>query len=64
MSDMDGFLKNLAAEFPEDRLTWQKRLATFHPESADETARFFKLAAVPGSKRKTQLPVGCSSTTR
>jgi len=38
------FISALLSEFPEDRLTWQKSIATFHPESADEATRFFKLA--------------------
>ena len=45
MAKLDEFIEVLGAEFPEDRLTWQKRLATFHPESAEEAARFVKLAA-------------------
>ncbi|MCX6833707.1 MAG: FAD-binding oxidoreductase [candidate division Zixibacteria bacterium] len=44
MSRLDTFLHAISAEFPDDRLTWQKRLPTFHPESADEAARLFKLA--------------------
>jgi FAD/FMN-containing dehydrogenase len=44
MSRLDTFLRTIEAEFPDDRLTWQKRLPTFHPESADEAARLFKLA--------------------
>jgi len=44
MSRLDTFLRAIDAEFPDDRLTWQKRLPTFHPESADEAARLFKLA--------------------
>lgn len=38
------FLKLIESEFPSDRLTWQKGIATFHPESAAESARLFKLA--------------------
>ena len=44
MSRVDRFLQTINAEFPDDRLTWQKRLPTFHPESAEEAARLFKLA--------------------
>jgi FAD/FMN-containing dehydrogenase len=44
------FIAALQAEFPEDRLTYQKAIATFHPESADEAARFFKLANRLGQK--------------
>jgi len=45
MFRLDTFLRTIEAEFPDDRLTWQKRLPTFHPESAEEAARLFKLAA-------------------
>ncbi len=34
----------LTDEFPSDRLTWQKGLPTFHPESAEEASRLIKLA--------------------
>lgn len=44
MSRLDTFLHAIKSEFPDDRLTWQKRLPTFHPESADEAAHLFKLA--------------------
>jgi FAD/FMN-containing dehydrogenase len=44
MSRLDAFLQAIKAEFPDDRLTWQKRLPTFHPESADEASHLFKLA--------------------
>jgi FAD/FMN-containing dehydrogenase len=50
MSRLDTFLGKLAQEFPDDRLTWQKRLPTFHPESAKEAARLFKLAIVEGQR--------------
>lgn len=38
------FIDILKGEFPEDRLTFQKAIATFHPESAREAADFFALA--------------------
>jgi glycolate oxidase FAD binding subunit len=44
MSKLEGFVKLVGSEFPEDRLTWQKRLATFHPETAEEAAAFIRLA--------------------
>ncbi|MEW5796248.1 MAG: FAD-binding oxidoreductase [Candidatus Zixiibacteriota bacterium] len=44
MSRLDQFLKVIASEFPADRLTWQKRLPTFHPESAADAASLFRLA--------------------
>jgi glycolate oxidase len=34
----------ILAEFPADRLTYQKAIPTFHPEQAEEAAKFFKLA--------------------
>lgn len=37
------FLTTLHSEFPEDRLTYQKAVPTFHPESAEDAAKFFKL---------------------
>lgn len=41
---MDKFITALMSEFPEDRLTYQKAVPTFHPESAADAAAFFKLA--------------------
>ncbi len=32
------------SEFPQDRLTYQKGLATFHPEASEEAAKLFRLA--------------------
>jgi len=40
----DGFVRIIRSEFPDDRLTFQKRVATFHPESAQEAAQLFALA--------------------
>jgi len=44
MSRPTDFISAVKGEFPDDRLTYQKAIATFHPESADEAARFLKLA--------------------
>jgi FAD/FMN-containing dehydrogenase len=44
MSISSEFMSVLRSEFPDNRLTRQKNVATFHPESADEAARFFRLA--------------------
>lgn len=44
MVDMETFINIIKSEFPEDRLTYQRGIATFHPESADEAARLFKYA--------------------
>jgi FAD/FMN-containing dehydrogenase len=38
------FVKIIGSEFPEDRLTYQKGIATFHPEATDEASRFITLA--------------------
>jgi FAD/FMN-containing dehydrogenase len=44
MSDRTTFLQAVASEFPDDRLTWQKTIPTFHPQSAAEAGSFFRLA--------------------
>ncbi len=41
---MNQFVSLLRDEFPGDRLTYQKLIPTFHPESAEEAARFVTLA--------------------
>jgi FAD/FMN-containing dehydrogenase len=41
---IERFIGVIHDEFPDDRLTYQKAVATFHPESADEAARLFALA--------------------
>lgn len=38
------FIGVIGKEFPADRLTFQKSVPTFHPENANEAARFMKLA--------------------
>jgi len=38
------FLETLKSEFPEDRLTWQRGIPTFHPESAAEAAKVIERA--------------------
>jgi len=48
---MKQFLDILAGEFPDDRLTCQKTVITFHPESSGETERLFVLA----NKHKQKL---------
>ncbi len=40
---LDQFIDAIYSEFPEDRLTYQKGIPTFHPESAEDAASFFKL---------------------
>lgn len=44
MVTLDSFAGTIKASFPDDRLTWQKSVATFHPDSAEEAARLFELA--------------------
>jgi len=44
MARVDDFIKLIYEQFPNDRLTWQKGIPTFHPENADETSQLFKLA--------------------
>jgi FAD/FMN-containing dehydrogenase len=50
MGKTTDFLKTIRTEFPDDRLTFQKHLATFHPESADEAARLFKMAGTDSQR--------------
>lgn len=44
MSKLEQFIKIINSEFEDDRLTYQKAIPTFHPESAEEASRLFKLA--------------------
>lgn len=44
MAPKEEFLRSVRTSFPDDRLTFQKGLATFHPESAAEAAQFLKAA--------------------
>ena len=44
MSTLQEFIKIINAEFPADRLTYQKAIATFHPENAEEAAALVRLA--------------------
>ena len=41
---MNEFIRIIKSEFPDDRLTYQKAIPTFHPESAEDAARLFQLA--------------------
>lgn len=40
---LDSMVDAVLREFPEDRLTYQRTIPTFHPESAEEASRFFRL---------------------
>ncbi|UCD17279.1 MAG: FAD-binding oxidoreductase [Candidatus Zixiibacteriota bacterium] len=44
MIGVDRFIERVNGEFPGDRVTYQKSLPTFHPQSGDEAARLFGLA--------------------
>ena len=44
MTKLNDFIKIIENEFPEDRLTYQKGIPTFHPETSDEASQIFKLA--------------------
>lgn len=44
MSSLSSLVAAIKTAFPDDRLTFQKSIATFHPDSADEAARLFRLA--------------------
>jgi len=44
MSDINEFLDIIRDEFPEDRLTYQKSVPTFHPENGVEAGLLFKKA--------------------
>ncbi len=50
MPDIERFVEIVRSEFPEDRLTYQKSIPTFHPESAEEAAHFFRLLNQHGQK--------------
>jgi FAD/FMN-containing dehydrogenase len=44
MSTLERFVDVVRSEFPDDRVTFQKVVPTFHPESAEEAARLICLA--------------------
>ncbi|MDH3891958.1 MAG: FAD-binding oxidoreductase [candidate division Zixibacteria bacterium] len=44
MTELREFVSIAQSEFDYDRLTWQKQIPTFHPETAQEAARFMALA--------------------
>ncbi|MBN1213380.1 MAG: FAD-binding oxidoreductase [candidate division Zixibacteria bacterium] len=50
MNSLNEISHLVNSEFPDDRLTFQKGVAVFHPENAAEAARFFKLAGQLGRK--------------
>ena len=50
-SRIDQFIGIIKSEFPEDRLTWQKNVPTFHPENAGDAAALITLA----NKQKQRL---------
>jgi FAD/FMN-containing dehydrogenase len=44
MGKLEDFITLIENEFPRDRLTYQNAVAYFHPQTADEAARLFRLA--------------------
>jgi FAD/FMN-containing dehydrogenase len=44
MTTKEQLISSILQEFPPDRLTFQKGIATFHPESAGEGSRLFAIA--------------------
>ena len=44
MNRVERFVKIIKSEFPDDRLTYQKAIPTFHPESAKDASALFRLA--------------------
>ncbi len=44
MKRLEEFISIIESEFPDDRLTYQRVVPTFHPETAEEAAAFFRLA--------------------
>lgn len=44
MPRQNALIRAIESSFPDDRLTYQKTIPTFHPESASEAARLFQLA--------------------
>lgn len=44
MKELGAFVERIRAEFPDDRLTFQRNVPTFHPEEASEAARLLQLA--------------------
>ncbi|MCK4301994.1 MAG: FAD-binding oxidoreductase [candidate division Zixibacteria bacterium] len=50
MSSLKAFVKTVRQEFPDDRLTRQNQVPTFHPECAEEAARLVKLALKSGQR--------------
>ncbi len=44
MASNERFIETIRTAFPDDRLTFQKSIATFHPASAEEASRAFGLA--------------------
>jgi len=53
MTTHSAFLDIINSEFPADRLSYQKGIPTFHPESADDAAKFFVL--INKNKKRTYI---------
>jgi len=50
MGNLNEFVALVKSEFPDNRLTYQKGIPTFHPQSADEAAAVFRLANGHGQR--------------
>lgn len=48
MRQIERFIEVARANFPDDRMTFQKSIATFHPDSAEEAGLMFRLANEQG----------------
>jgi len=44
MPNLREFVKKIRDQYPDDRVTYQKQIPTFHPQTIDEAASFMKLA--------------------
>ncbi len=51
MPTLEQFTKVILSEFSEDRLTYQKGIPTFHPQTSEEASKFLRL--VNQHKRRT-----------
>jgi len=50
VSRLDAFIAEVKKRFPDDRLTYQKGVATFHPENGAEAAALFRMANQTGQQ--------------
>ena len=50
MTRLDSFIAFVKRNFPDDRLTYQKGIATFHPENTGEAAAIIRMANESGQE--------------